>query len=561
MVFIGYESGTKGYRFFDPATHRLVISRDVIFDEGQPWNWNRTGDVSGKHSPDSFVVHYESDDFPTTDVAGTAGEQNAADSGGEVSTDQQGVVAPLDATPPHTPGSVQGPHHNFATPPSQDPDSSGQRVPRYRTLDDLFDHTEVLHDYEYSGLCLLAADEPMGVDDALEEDCWVDVMKSELKSIQENDTWCYADLPKGQRAIGLKWVYKVKRDPEGTILKHKARLVAKGYAQKQGVDYEEVFAPVARLETVRLILALATQGSWEVHHMDVKSAFLNGVLSEEVYVHQPPGFLNPKYPGKVLRLKKTLYGLKQAPRAWNAKLDSELQKLGFVRSEEEHAVYKKGCGSSLLLLGVYVDDLIICGPDRNNIAEFKSQMSKTFSMSDLGMLSYYLGMEVKQSPGQISICQRAYAIKIIEQCGMTGCNSVDTPMEQNCKLLPGKPDLARDVTKYRSIVGSLRYLVNTRPDIAFAVGMVSRFMESPTSEHWAAVKRIVRYVAGTPDYGCKFEKKSVSEIKLLGYSDSDHAGDMEKRKSTTGILFFLNDNVVTWSSQKQRVVSLSSCEA
>jgi hypothetical protein len=163
--------------------------------------------------------------------------------------------------------------------------------------------------------------------------------------------------------------------------------------------------------------------------MDVKSAFLNGDLLEEVYVHQPPGFLNPKYPGKVLKLNKALYGLKQAPRAWNAKLDQELFKLGFHRSEEEHAVYKRGNGNSLLLVGVYVDDLIICGPDNEKIAEFKHQICRTFSMSDLGLLSYYLGMEVKQRAGKIVICQRAYAAKIVEICGMTGCNPVDTPME------------------------------------------------------------------------------------------------------------------------------------
>ena len=210
---------------------------------------------------------------------------------------------------------------------------------------------------------------------------------------------------------------------------------------------------------------------------------------------------------------------------------------------------------------MYVDDLIICGPDNSKLAKFNQQMSKTFSMTDLGLLSYYLGMEVRQKPGEITICQRAYAAKIVEQCGMTGCNPVDTPMEQNSKLLPGRPDLARDVTKFRSLVGSLRYLVNTRPDIAFSVGMVSRFMESPTTEHWAALKRIVRYIAGTAEYRCTYVSNSFSNLKLLGFSDSDHAGDHEKRKSTSGDVFFLNGNVVTWTSQKQRVVSLSSCEA
>jgi hypothetical protein len=191
-----------------------------------------------------------------------------------------------------------------------------------------------------------------------------------------------------------KWVFKVKRDATGNIVKHKARLVAKGYAQKQGVNFDEVFAPVARLETVRLLLALAANGGWEIHHMDVKSVFLNGDLLEEVYVHQPLGFQDQKNAGMVLKLNKALYGLKQAPRAWNAKLDYELYRLGFKRSEDEHAVYRRNENGSFLIVGVYVDDLIICGPDRNSIANFRQQMMKLFSMSDLGLLSYYLGIEV-----------------------------------------------------------------------------------------------------------------------------------------------------------------------
>jgi hypothetical protein len=170
-------------------------------------------------------------------------------------------------------------------------------------------------------------------------------------------------------------------------------------------------------------------------------------------------------------------------------------------------------------------------------------------------------MEVKQRPGDITICQRAYASKIVEQCGMTGCNPVDTPMEQNLKLFPRKPEMVKDESKFRSVVGSLRYLVNTRPDISYSVGMVSRFMECPTAKHWAALKRIIRYVAGTAEYGCRYTCGAFSNLRLLGYSDSDHAGDLEKRKGTSGVVFFLNGNVVTWSSQKQRVVSPSSCEA
>jgi len=314
VVFIGYESGTKGYRFYDPSAGRLVISRDVIFEEHQPWDWTKSP-ATAQQGSETFTVHFlNSDQNPTTELAPVF---PAAGEDGEDSVGQDGVVDPHEATPSpqHSPSSVQTPSHGPVTPLSQASSSSGGEPVRFRPLMDIYDSTDELHDYEYSGMCLLAADEPADVHEALEEQCWIDAMRDELLSIQENNTWYYANLPKGHKAIGLKWVFKVKRDPEGNIVKHKARLVAKGYAQRQGVDFEEVFAPVARLETVRLMLALAAQGGWEVHHMDVKSAFLNGELSEEVYVHQPPGFQNPKYPGKVLKLNKALYGLKQAPRA------------------------------------------------------------------------------------------------------------------------------------------------------------------------------------------------------------------------------------------------------
>jgi hypothetical protein len=193
-------------------------------------------------------------------------------------------------------------------------------------------------------------------------------------------------------------VFKVKKYPEGKIVKYKARLVAKGYAQQQGVDFDEVFAPVARLETLRVLLALAAQGGWQVHHMDVKSAFLNGDLTETVYVQQPPGF-------KVDSENKALYGLKQAPRAWNARLDKELVALGFVRSKLEHAVYRRTGKNSFLIVGVYVDDLVISGPNANDIKQFKSEMKKRFNMSDLGLLSYYLGIKVKQGDGGITLSQ------------------------------------------------------------------------------------------------------------------------------------------------------------
>jgi len=264
---------------------------------------------------------------------------------------------------------------------------------------------------------------------------------------------------------------------------------------------------------------------------------------------------------KVLRLRKALYGLKQAPRAWNAKLDKELLALGFVRSKLDHAVYRRSSKSSFLLVGVYVDDLIISGPDVQDIRMFKSEMKKKFSMSDLGFLSYYLGIEVKQDGNGITLCQSSYAAKILEGAGMRNCNSCETPMECRLKLSKLKSGDPINPTEYRSIIGSLRYIVNTRPDLAFAVGVVSRYMEAPGKEHWAAVKHILRYLKGTMGYGCKYERGAELKPILVGYSDSDYAGDPEDRKSTTGIGYFLGSSLVTWASQKQRIVALSSCEA
>ncbi|GKB70172.1 ribonuclease H-like domain, reverse transcriptase, RNA-dependent DNA polymerase [Tanacetum coccineum] len=210
----------------------------------------------------------------------------------------------------------------------------------------------------------------------------------------KNNTWTLTTLPLNQKAIGLKWVFKTKRDAKGNIIKYKARLVAKGYVQEQGIDFDEVFAPVARIETVRLILALAAYHGWQVHHLDVKSAFLHGDLKEEVYVTQPEGFVQQGNSGKVYKLTKALYGLRQAPRAWNVKLDQTLKSLDFKKCNLEQAVYTKRSKNSTLIVGVYVDDLIITGTPKKELEVFKSQMEEKFEMSDLGLLAYYLGIEV-----------------------------------------------------------------------------------------------------------------------------------------------------------------------
>ena len=293
--------------------------------------------------------------------------------------------------------------------------------------------------------------------------------------------------------------------------------------------------------------------------MDVKSAFLNGDLVEVVYVSQPPGFTADGREREVYRLHKALYGLRQAPRAWNAKLDASLTSLGFTRSITEHGVYARGTVDAQLIVGVYVDDLVIAGAEQQEVHRFKQEMKELFSMSDLGLLRYYLGLEVKQDRGRTTISQAAYASKLLEKAGMAGCNPVRAPMEARCQLSKDSKEEPVDATFYRSIIGSLRYLVHTRADITFAVGFLGRFMEAPTSDHLAAVKHLLRYIAGTLNHGLVYRHGDGEQ--LVGFSDSDHAGDVDDRKSTSGVLFLLGDSPISWQSVKQKVVATSSCEA
>jgi hypothetical protein len=226
-----------------------------------------------------------------------------------------------------------------------------------------------------------------------------------MDAAERNRTWELADLPTGHHAITLKWVYKLKKDEAGAVIKHKACLVARGFVQQEGVDFNDAFAPIARMVSVRLLLALAAQEGWCVHHMDVKSAFLNGDLKVVVYVHQPPGFVIPGKENKVLRLCKALYVLRQAPRAWNAKLDSTLKQMEFEQSPHETAVYRRSKDGNALLVGVYVDDLVITGTKEAEVEAFKEEMKVIFQMSDLGLLSFYLGIEVHQDSCSIFLRQ------------------------------------------------------------------------------------------------------------------------------------------------------------
>ncbi|KAG8483777.1 hypothetical protein CXB51_022617 [Gossypium anomalum] len=377
--------------------------------------------------------------------------------------------------------------------------------------------------------------------------------------IQKNQTWELVERPNNRNTIGVKWVYRAKQNTDGSLIKLKARLVAKGFSQRYGLDYFETFTPIARLDTIRLLIALATQKQWAIHQLDVKSAFLNGFLKEEIYIDQPQGFVVSGKEQMVYRLKKALYGLKQAPRAWYARIDSYLVSLRSNRSISEPTLYvKKNEAEIQLIVSLYVDDLLVTGGDQDMLAEFKAKMKDMFEMSDLGLMTYFLRMEVRHAEGKVFLGQRTFALKVLSKFSMENCKPTNTPIAVGMKLSNQGDHEPVNESIYRSLVGCLLYLIATRPDILFVVNMLSRFMHCCNVQHFQVVKRVLRYIKGTLDYGVLFNK--AESLKLRGYTDSDWASSSDNMKSTSGYAFTLGSTMFCWSSRKQSMVAQSAEE-
>ncbi|KAJ9552644.1 hypothetical protein OSB04_016689 [Centaurea solstitialis] len=383
--------------------------------------------------------------------------------------------------------------------------------------------------------------EPSDVSQALADPDWVLAMQEELAEFERNKVWCLVTRPWGKSIIGLKWIFRNKKDENDLIIRNKARLVAKGYRQQEGIDYDETFAPVARIEAIRIFLAYAAHKNMTAYQMDVKCAFLNGVLQEEVYVEQPEGFVDPRYPNHVYVLDNALYGLKQAPREWYETLTNYLLGVG----------YKK--------VQIYVDDIIFASTKPEMCQEFENTMKSQFKMSMMGELTFFLGLQVRQCPDGIFINQSKYVHDLLKRFDFGGSNSAATPMPKNFQLNADSSGKPVDQKTYREIIGSLLYLTASRPDIVFSTGVCARFQCDSRDSHLSAVKRILRYLKGTTDFGLCYPKDSGFE--LIAYTDSDHAGCKLNRKSTSGACQFLGGKLVSWSSRKQNCVSLSTAEA
>ncbi|KAJ0940684.1 putative RNA-directed DNA polymerase [Helianthus annuus] len=410
--------------------------------------------------------------------------------------------------------------------------------------------------------CLNKSIEPRSFNEAVKDPNWVTAMNDEIEALNRNGTWDLVHLPKGRSLVGCKWIYKIKYKSSGEIERFKARLVAKGYSQKEGVDFDETFAPVVKMVTIRCVLSLAVQNDWKLFQLDINNAFLYGDLHEDVYMSLPEGYYS-KDESRVCKLKKSLYGLKQAPRMWNEKLVKVLIDFGFVQSMCDYSMFVKNNNNTVVILLVYVDDIVLTGNSLDEITKVKKALKSNFLIKDLGELKYFLGIEVIKDKNGICLSQRKYCMELLSEYGMLGCKPSNCPIEQNhvvANICKEKHQLLLNVTFYQKLVGKLIYLSHTRPDIAYGVHFLSQHMHSPTVGHLEIAYKLLRYLKKSPGKGIMF-KRNIS-FDMQAYADSDWGKSVtESRKSVTGFCVFLGNNLVSWKSKKQSTVSRSSAEA
>ena len=554
-IFIRYSETSKGYVFISQEENGGITefeSRDVTFLENE---FPRQGEINQDLSLFETLDH-EGSLHPSGSFNPNGGDIPHLDT--PMDNTNETILTPSGSIPygNHDPsGSQQGLNSQI------------RRSSRVRSAPLRFE--EEFPETFMAGL-LQEDDEPSSFEEAVScpaKDKWISAMNEELESMKINQVWELVDLPTGRRAIGNKWVLKIKQKADGSIERYKARLVAKGFTQQEGIDYEETFSPVVRFTSIRLILALVAGLDLELHQMDVKTAFLNGELDEEIYMDQPTGFVKEGNEHKVCKLLKSIYGLKQSSRQWYFRFQEVVLSNGFTMIDEDNCVYTKRSKGQFIIMSLYVDDILIAGNDKQFVMEIKAWLSSNFEMKDMGEATYILGVKISRDRSRklLSLSQETYIKKILERFSMQDCKSFDTPISkcdtlslEMCPKTQKETDQMKMVP-YANAVGSLMYaMMCTRPDICHAVGMVSRYQSNPGQGHWKAVKRVLRYLKGTTDLALCYQG---SDLQLEGYTDADWAGDLDERRSTSGFVFLLGNGAISWSSKKQTCIALSTMEA
>ncbi|UYV73992.1 hypothetical protein LAZ67_11001747 [Cordylochernes scorpioides] len=511
--FVGYTETNKNYRMWDPIARKIIISRDVIFTEA-----NTSENIQDNQQEQVTIYSEESVDNTNT---------------------------------------------------SSKPEESCRYPLRNRIRENEQTSTSCTRAISYA--CYVHDQEPLNYEDAIvgqNSKQWKLAMDDEFNSLMKNQTWTYVTLPSDRKAIACKWVYKIKQNADGSNKMFKARLVAKGYSQKPGLDYGETFSPVVKFDSIRTILSLCASLDMEMIQLDVKSAFLNGDLEEELYMEQPQGYENPDFPNHVCSLQKSIYGLKQSPRMWNKKFHEFLIKFDLKPSISDSCVYTMKCKQAYILLAIYVDDCLICSVNKQHLDDIVQYLNSNFEIKTF-TADYFLGLQIyrDRTTKMLFLHQASYIERTLEHYNLLDIKLQSVPSDPYSKLTkemcPKDDQEIEEMNKipYRQTIGSLMYLMTgTRPDIAYAVSRVSQFMNNPGPSHWTAVKKIFGYLKATKNIGICFGGSSCTST-LIGFSDADFGGDLDTRKSTTGYVFMLNNGPISWCSQKQNCVSLSTTKS
>lgn len=555
-VFLGYPCLQKGYRLLNLSTMQTFVSRDVLFHELVFPFKTTTGSVAPREqqstiSPAAYEDYYP---YPGNNVLDDQSHQHSPLSSSADDTEEEAPVVRRSTRSRVAPIW----HQDYVTNASINAVTTTSVNPTFACFLSTLSQTS----------------DPVFFKEAVKHETWVQAMNTELAALEQNNTWDIMPLPPGQRAIGSMWLFKTKFNPDGSILKHKARLVILGSKQQYGLDYHETFAPVAKMTTVRTLLAVAAMQEWHTIQMDVTNAFLHGDLSETVYMTMPQGYthlgcrithnqilgLPDKSPTRlVCKLKKSLYGLRQSPRLWFNKFSTTILQMGFIQSKADYSLFSLHSESTITIILVYVDDLLICGNSTSSISDIKQLLSRSFNMKDLGPVTYFLGIEIDRSDAGFFLSQRKYASDILLEFGMTKAKPLHLPMDIKLKLTADMGDVLPNPSTYQRLIGKLIYLTITRPDIAFSVQILTQYMQKPTTVHMQNAKRLLRYISGTVTQGILLASSSAAQ--LTAYCDSDWAGCVSTRKSTSGFCIFLGDSPISWKTKKQTVVARSSAEA
>lgn len=385
-------------------------------------------------------------------------------------------------------------------------------------------------------------------------------MQAELDALQQNGTWTLVPLHAGKTTIGCKWVYRVKFLTDGAVERYKERLVAKGFTQQACIDYLDTFSPVAKLVSVKFMLAVSAVKGYNLNHLDINNAFLYGSSGEDIYMDLPKGLvLEGEQKDLVWKLNKSLYGLKQASRQWFLKFTTVLTAFGLKQSLADHSYFYMQKGGIYLGVIIYVDDILLACSDVAMISSFKKHLGKHFKFKDLGRPKYYLGLEVAQNTHGISVCQRKYVLDLLNDTGLTRCKPSSVPMDPNLQLQQSGSFILQDVKGYRRLIGRLLYLCFTRPDITFAVHKLSQFLSQPCEHHLAAAHKVLKYLKG--GIGLRLFFSSTSTLAPSIFADADYGSCPDTRRSVSRFCLFLGSSLISWRSKKQGVVSRSSVEA